>query len=80
MKSRDLYDLMILTKDRGYTLADIFAAIDAPACQKQNPEHFKSVITGVRALDKSDEGFASIHLNVKLDGIYKCFGNPPDFH
>ena len=31
------------------------------------------MITGVRALDKSDEGFASIHLNVKLDGIYKCF-------
>jgi len=24
-------------------------------------------------LDKNDEGFASIHLNVKIDEIYKCF-------
>ena len=29
VKSRDIYDLMVLTRDHGYTLADIFAAIDA---------------------------------------------------
>ena len=74
VKSRDIYDLMVLTKDHGYTLADIFVAIDAyqPARNK-NPEHFKRVVTGGLALDKNDEGFSSIHLDVKMNGIYKYF-------
>ena len=29
VKSRDIYDLMVLTRNHGYTLEDIFAAIDA---------------------------------------------------
>ncbi len=74
VKSRDIYDLMILTRDHGYTLDDIFAAIDAyQPIRHKDPEHFKSVVSGVIALDKDDEGFASIHLNVKLDEIYKYF-------
>jgi hypothetical protein len=39
----------------------------------KDPEHFKSVVTGVVPLDKSDEGFSSIHLNVRTDEIYKYF-------
>lgn len=31
------------------------------------------MVTGVIAVDKHDEGFASIHLNVKMDDIYKHF-------
>jgi len=74
VKSRDIYDLMVLTRDHGYTLDDIFAAIDSyQPIRHKDPEHFKSVVTGVISLDKSDEGFASIHLNVKMDEIYKYF-------
>ncbi len=74
VKSRDIYDLMVLTRDHGYTLDDIFAAIDSyQPIRHKDPEHFKSVVTGVIPLDKSDEGFASIHLNVKMDEIYKYF-------
>jgi Nucleotidyl transferase AbiEii toxin, Type IV TA system len=74
VKSRDIYDLMVLTRDHGYTLDDIFAAIDAyQPIRHKDPEHFKSVVTGVIPLDKSDEGFSSIHLNVKMDEIYKYF-------
>jgi Nucleotidyl transferase AbiEii toxin, Type IV TA system len=74
VKSRDIYDLMVLTRDHGYTLDDIFAAIDSyQPIRHKDPEHFKSVVTGVIPLDKSDEGFASIHLNVKMDDIYKYF-------
>ncbi len=74
VKSRDIYDLMVLTRDHGYTLDDIFTAIDS--CQPirhKDPEHFKSVVTGVITLNKDDEGFSSIHLNVKMDEIYKYF-------
>ncbi len=74
VKSRDIYDLMVLTRDHGYTLDDIFAAIDAyQPIRHKDPEHFKSVVTGVIPVDKSDEGFSSIHLNVKMDEIYKYF-------
>lgn len=74
VKSRDMYDLMLLTRDHGYTLARIFAAIDAyQPIRHKDPEHFKSVVTGVIPLDKNDEGFASIHLRVKMNAIYKYF-------
>ena len=74
VKSRDIYDLMVLTKDHGYTLGDILAAIDAYLpIRNKDPEHFKRVVTGVIPVDKGDEGFFSIHLNVKMNEIYKYF-------
>lgn len=74
VKSRDIYDLMVLTRDHGYTLDNIFAAIDAyQPIRNKDPEHFKSVVTGLIALDKDDEGFSSIHLNVRMDDVYKYF-------
>lgn len=74
VKSRDLYDLMVLTREHGYGLEEIFQAIDR--CQpirNKDPEYFKSVVTGVIPLDKNDEGFSSIQLNVKMAEIYKYF-------
>lgn len=74
VKSRDLYDLMVLTRDHGFTLDDIFAAIDRyQPIRNKDPEHFKSVATGLIPLDKNDEGFASIQLNVKMADVYKHF-------
>ena len=74
VKSRDIYDLMALTRGHGYTLDDIFAAIDAyQPIRNKDPEHFKSVVTGIIPLDKNDEGFSSIQLNVKMGEIYKYF-------
>jgi hypothetical protein len=74
VKSRDLYDLMVLTRDHGYTLKDAFAAIAAyqPA-RHQDPEHFKSVLTGLVPLNKDDEGFSSIQLHIKMKDIYQYF-------
>lgn len=74
VKSRDLYDLMVLTRDHGYRLDDIFLAINSyQPIRNKDPEHFKSVVTGVMPLDRNDEGFASIQLNVKMADIYKYF-------
>jgi predicted nucleotidyltransferase component of viral defense system len=74
MKSRDLYDLMVLTRDHGYSIEQIFAAINAyQPLRNKDPEQFKSVVTGIIPLDKNDEGFSSIHLNVKITDIYKYF-------
>ena len=74
VRSRDIFDLMILTRDHGYTLKEIFAAIDAyQPIRHKDSEQFKSVVTGVIPLDGNDEGFSSIRLVVKIDEIYKHF-------
>jgi hypothetical protein len=74
LKSRDIYDLMVLTRDHGYALDDIFAAINAyQPIRHKDPEYFKSVVTGVVPVDKNDEGFSSIQLNVKMAEVYKYF-------
>ncbi len=74
IKSRDLYDLMVLTRDHGYSLENIFDAINAyQPLRDKDPERFKSAVTGIIPLDKNDEGFSSIHLNVKIEDVYKYF-------
>lgn len=74
VKSRDLYDLMILTRDHGYSIDDILAAIKAyQPIRNQDPEHFKRVVTGVMPLDPNDEGFSSIQLHVKMEAVYAHF-------
>ncbi len=74
VKSRDLYDLMVLTKDHGYSIENIVDAINAyQPLRDKDPERFKSVVTGIIPLDKNDEGFSSIHLNVKVEEVYKYF-------
>ena len=74
VRSRDIFDLMILTRDHGYTLKEIFAAIDAyQPIRHKDPEHFKGVVTGLIPVDGNDEGFSSIRLNVKMEEIYTHF-------
>lgn len=74
VKSRDIFDLMVLTRECGYNLSDIFSAIEAyQPIRNKDSEHFKSVVIGVIPLDKNDEGFASIKLNVRMEDVYKYF-------
>ncbi len=76
VKSRDIFDLMVLIRDSGYSLSDVFSAIEAyQPIRNRDPEHFKSVVIGVIPLDKNDEGFASINLNVRVEDVYKYFKN-----
>jgi hypothetical protein len=74
VRSRDIFDLMILIRDNGFNLKNALDAIaeNQPARHK-DPEHFKSVVTGIIPLDKADEGFSSISLDVKMQDIYKYF-------
>ncbi len=44
-RSRDIYDLMVLTRDHGYTLDDVLTAIDAyQPIRHKDPEHFNTVL------------------------------------
>ncbi len=71
VRSRDLYDLMILMQ-RGKTLQDILdAGVHAdPSFQR---EYAKEVLVGNVPLDADDEGFESIALDVTLNDMYQYF-------
>lgn len=74
VRSRDLFDLMVLTRDHGYTLEQVFAAIDAyQPIRNKDPEHFKRAVTGLIALDADDEGFSSVRVRDSMGEIYKYF-------
>lgn len=81
VRSRDLFDLMVLIRDHGFSLDDVFSAIAhyQPA-RHRDPEYFKSVATGLIALDADDEGFQSIGLVADMDEIYKYFRRLIDEH
>lgn len=78
-KSRDNFDLMVLTRDHGYTLGDMMDVIATLAgVNERDGERYKSVLTGLIPLDQNDEGFESIGLAVGLREIYGYFSKSVD--
>lgn len=73
-RSRDVFDLMVLTRDHGYTLADMERIVQSlqPASDRDF-ERCKGILTGQLALDKDDEGFESIGLDYKVSDLYGYF-------
>ncbi|MEQ1533617.1 MAG: nucleotidyl transferase AbiEii/AbiGii toxin family protein [Sideroxydans sp.] len=71
VRSRDLYDLMILMQ-RGKTIQDILnAGVQAdPSYQR---EYAKEVLVGNVSLDAEDEGFESIGIQATLDDMRAFF-------
>lgn len=73
-RSRDVFDLMVLVRDHGYSLSDLFGAIDRYGhVDERDPERYKSVLTGLIPLDPKDEGFEGIGLSVSMEEIYGFF-------
>jgi hypothetical protein len=71
VRSRDLYDLIILMQ-RGKTLQDILDA-GTQADPSYQREYAKEVLIGNVPLDAEDEGFESIELDATLDSMYQYF-------
>lgn len=74
IKSRDLFDLMALIRDHGYTLQRLFDHVQRLTYPKDRDlERYKSALTGLTPLDKGDEGFEGIGLSVRMESIYDYF-------
>jgi len=71
VKSRDLYDLMVMMQ-RGKTLQDIFSA-GANADPAFQREYVKEVLIGNVPLDAGDEGFESISLKLTMNEVHQYF-------
>jgi len=71
VKSRDLYDLMVMMQ-RGQTIQDILDA-GAKADPAYQREYAKEVLIGNVPVDAEDEGFESIALDATTDDVHQFF-------
>lgn len=71
-KSRDMFDLMHMLKNCGYTIDDLFsrATQTSPGC---NIEIHKAALTGITPLDEDDEGFEAVDVKVGIGEVYDFF-------
>lgn len=77
VKSRDLYDLMVLIKDHAYTLDALFATVKQMG-HLDDPEYYRAVLTGTIPLDKNDEGLKSVGIEYGIENMYQFFENEFD--
>lgn len=80
-KSRDIFDLMVLTRDHGYSMADMENAV----AKFQPPgdrdfERCKAVLMGKDALDKDDEGFDGVGISESVEALYAYFQKMVNAH
>jgi predicted nucleotidyltransferase component of viral defense system len=71
VRSRDLYDLMVLMQ-LGKTIQDILD-VGANADPSFQREYAKDVLVGNVPVDTGDEGFETIDLDVTIDDVHRYF-------
>lgn len=77
--SRDLFDLMVLIRDHGYTLNDLMCAIMTIDERSQNEAlSVLEVLVGTIPMQASDPGFATIGLEADLAEIHAFFADHVD--
>lgn len=69
VRSRDLFDLMVMLRDHGRTIRDILDA-GLMADTAYSAEYAKEILVGNAPLDPEDEGFESINLDIGIKAIY----------
>lgn len=73
-RSRDLFDLMALIQNHGYTLDQALGFVKKLApIERRDIERHKAVMTGAIPLDPEDEGFESIGVKMPIEDIYAFF-------
>ena len=72
VRSRDMYDLMVLMRDHDYSFVD-FINNFSQFLATDDLEYFKAILTGKIPLDRDDEGLLPVNVEVSVDEIYKFF-------
>jgi predicted nucleotidyltransferase component of viral defense system len=73
VRSRDLFDLMILMRSHGYSIESFFANIQQYADGSTDGETERLILRGLIPLDKRDEGLASVNVTTSMPEIYDFF-------
>ena len=73
VRSRDLFDLMVLMRDHGYTPEALFDTVTRLADGAQDGEIERLILRGFIPLDKQDEGLESGSVATPMQEIYAFF-------
>lgn len=72
VRSRDMYDLMILIRDHHYSFIELIKNL-SQFLPTDDVEYFKAILTGKIPLDREDEGLLPVNVRVSIDEIYNFF-------
>jgi hypothetical protein len=72
IRSRDLFDLMVLMRDYEFSIAEAFVIVQNLGTNN-DPEYYKAVMTGKIPLDEEDEGLTPVGVQTSLAEIYDFF-------
>jgi predicted nucleotidyltransferase component of viral defense system len=72
VRSRDLFDLMVLMDKQGHAL-DLFFNHLNQYLLNSDVEYYRAVMTGKLPLDRDDEGLLAVDVQVSVDQIYEFF-------
>lgn len=72
VRSRDLYDVFVLVREHGLTVAEIEATARTLGTI-DDPEHYKSVLRGQIPLDRDDEGLEPVGIQMPVAELYERF-------
>lgn len=73
VRSRDLFDLMVLMRDHAYTCEALFDTVARLADGTQDGEIERLILRGLIPLDKRDEGLESVEVATPVADIYAFF-------
>lgn len=77
IRSRDLFDVMVLMRDHGLTMADMADSVTRLG-HNNDFEHYTAVMTGELPLDAEDEGLTATTTPVATADIYAWLGSQVD--
>jgi hypothetical protein len=73
VRSRDLFDLMILMRDHGYSIDSVFDNVSRLSDGAQDGELERLILRGLIPIDQRDEGLQAVKVSITLDEIYTFF-------
>lgn len=72
IRSRDLFDLMTLMRQYGWSIEQLVAVVKELG-HNSDVEHYFSAMTGDLPLDRGDEGFTATEVTIEIDEVYDFF-------
>lgn len=72
VRSRDLFDLMVLVRDHAYRMDELINVVRELGTI-DDPEHYKAIMRGEVPLDADDEGLNPVNVHLGIDLIYAYF-------
>jgi len=72
VRSRDLFDLMVLMRDHDYSVTDALKAVETLG-HNDDVEYYKAVMNGTIPLDREDEGLEAVNVSATPDELYAFF-------